>query len=249
MRGRETAAATAHRPAAAQRRAEAPAAEEAYGRYFPVALRVDGRLAVIVGGDQEAEAKMEKLLRCRARVTVVAPEVTAQIERRAAEGTIRLVRRGYRGGDLAGARIAFCSELDSAAEVRAEADRAGVLLNVVDQIGRCDFSAVAYVDRDGLQIAVHSSGKSAALARRIRERLEREYGEQFEELVRALGELRGEVKRMLPSADSRRELWLQAVDDSLVEQVAGGGFDRPSFEARVRLLAEASSRQRAGKNA
>jgi precorrin-2 dehydrogenase len=248
VRGREAAATASARPAAEHCSAEAPAGAEAYGRYLPVALRMDGRAAVIVGGDREAEAKMEKLLRCRARVTVVAPEVTAQIERRAAEGSIRLRRRGYRNGDLAGARLAFCSELDSAAGVRAEADRSGILLNVVDRIEQCDFSAVAYVERDGLQLAVHSSGKSAALARRIRERLERDYGEEFEELLCALGKLRGEVKRILPSAGRRRELWLEAVDERLLEEVAGGGFDRPGFEARVRLLAEESSRRHSGEN-
>jgi precorrin-2 dehydrogenase / sirohydrochlorin ferrochelatase len=210
-----------------------------YGSYFPVGLRVDGRRVVVIGGDGEAAIKVEKLLAARADLTVISASVVPALEKRAAQGEIRLVRRDYRRGDLAKAFAAFLCESRFAAVVRAEANRRRVLLNVLDRSELCDFIAAAYFVRDGLQIAVHSSGKSAALARRIREELEERYGEPFAELARTLGELRSDVKHMIPSRETRHDFWLETVDAALVKRVASGSFDRRDF--RILVMAKASA--------
>jgi precorrin-2 dehydrogenase / sirohydrochlorin ferrochelatase len=204
-----------------------------YGTYFPVGLRVEGRRVVVIGGDEEAAIKVEKLLAARADLTIISATVVPALEKRATEGAVRLVRRDYRNGDLAKAFAAFICESRFAVPARAEATRRRVLLNVLDRTELCDFIAAAYFVRDGLQIAVHSSGKSAALARRIREELEERYGEPFAELARTLGELRSEVKQIIPSSESRHDFWLETVDAALVRKVASGSFDRDHFKTLV----------------
>ena len=210
-----------------------------FGSYIPVGLRVDGRRVVIIGGDGEAALKVEKLLGAGARITVISASPVPAIESLAGEGAVTLLRRDYRIGDLAKASAAFVCDARFAAAARAEADRRRVLLNVLDRTELCDFIAMAFVARDGLQIAVHSSGKSAALARRIREDLEERYGETFAELVRTLGELRSAVRQMIPSGETRRDFWLDTVDAALVTRAASGAFDRHDFRSRV--MAKASS--------
>ena len=42
---------------------------------FPVALDVAGKPCLVVGGGPVARRKVESLLRCGARVTVIAPQV------------------------------------------------------------------------------------------------------------------------------------------------------------------------------
>jgi precorrin-2 dehydrogenase/sirohydrochlorin ferrochelatase len=210
-----------------------------YGSYFPVGLRVDGRRVVVIGGDHEAAIKVEKLLAAKADITVISGSVVPVLEKRAAEGAIRLVRRDYRRGDLARAFAAFVCESRFAVLVRAEANRRRVLLNVLDRTEDCDFIATAYFVRDGLQIAVHSSGKSAALARRIREELEERYGEPFAELARTLGELRSGVKQVIPSRETRHDFWLETVDAALVRKVVSGSFDGHDFKTLVMAKASA----------
>jgi len=214
-----------------------------YGSYLPVGLRVDGRRVVVIGGDHEAEIKVEKLLAARARIKVISDAPVPGIETRAAAGALTLIRRAYRRGDLAGAFAAFVCDTRFAVPARAEADHRRVLLNVLDRGDLCDFIAMAYVARDGLQIAVHSSGKSAALTRRIREDLEERYGEGFAELAGVLGELRSAVKQLIPSGETRRGLWLDTVDAALVTEVAAGAFDRHDFTSRVMAKAGALARR------
>jgi len=213
-----------------------------YGSYLPVGLRVDGRRVVVIGGDHEAATRIEKLLAARAEVVVVSAAVVPAIEDRAAQGAVRLVRRDYRRGDLAPAVAAFVCDVRFAARARAEADRRRVLLNVLDRSELSDFISVAWFARDGLQVAVHSSGKSAALARRIREDLERRYGEAFSGLTRALGELRTQVRQVISSDEARRRFWLETVDAALVARVASGTFDRDGFQTRVMARARALAR-------
>ncbi|MGH2928931.1 MAG: precorrin-2 dehydrogenase/sirohydrochlorin ferrochelatase family protein [Solirubrobacteraceae bacterium] len=204
---------------------EAREPADAYSGYFPIALRMDGRRAVIIGGDEEAEMKARKLLVCRSEVVVIGDGVTAGIEKLAAEGRLRRIPREYRRGDCAGAAMVIVCDTRHGEAARDEAHACGVLVNVLDRIELCDFSAVAYVDRAGLQIAVHSSGKSAALARRIRERLAEEYPESLGELNSVLGAVRAEVKRLVPTAACRRALWLSVVDADLIEHARTGRVD------------------------
>jgi precorrin-2 dehydrogenase / sirohydrochlorin ferrochelatase len=190
--------------------------------YFPVAWNLKGRKALVIGGGAEATRKVRALLECEARVTVVSPGVSAEIEQFAGAGRVTLVEREYREGDLDGVSLAIVCDPALGERARAEADRRGVLLNVVDRPALCDFIAVATFSRDGLQFGVHTSGKSGALARRIRERLQLEFGEPYGELTRVLGALRPAVARLIPGAAERRRFWLDVVDAGLLERIDGG---------------------------
>jgi len=190
--------------------------------YFPIALDLRDRRAVVIGGNAEAARKVESLLGCEAQVTVLGPSVAPAIVRLAESRRVILVRRQYREGDLEGAFLAVLCDPALAGPVRDEADRRGVLLNVLDRPALCDFIAVATFSRDGLQFGVHTSGKSGALSRRIRERLEREFGEPYAELTRVLGELRPFVAGRIPAPADRRRFWLEAVDAELLDRIDRG---------------------------
>jgi siroheme synthase-like protein len=210
--------------------------------YFPVALDLNGRLALVIGGDAEAARKVRALLACEARVTVLSPSVSSEIEQLADAGRVTLVSREYREGDLEGAFLAVVCDPACGERVRAEAGRRGVLLNVLDRPALCDFIAVATFSRDGLQFGVHSSGKSGVLSRRIRERLEREFGEPYAELTRVLGELRPAVAELIPTAAGRRRFWLDVVDAELLERI-DRGLDPGSLREEILRRAEAFVRR------
>ncbi len=190
--------------------------------YYPVALNLDGRRVVVLGGDEEAARKVEDFLGCGAAVTVVSPSVSPRIELWAQTGRITLAPRAYRDGDLAEAFLAVACDADVGAEARAEATQRGVLFNVLDQTELCDFIAVATFTRAGLQFGVHSSGNSAALTRRIRERLQRQFDERYGKLTDLLGELRPRVRQVIATAKARRRFWLQIVDEHLLARVEHG---------------------------
>jgi precorrin-2 dehydrogenase/sirohydrochlorin ferrochelatase len=219
----------------------------AVGRYYPLALNLAGRKVVVVGGDAEAEHKLEDLFPYGPELIVVSPEVTQSIAAGWADGRWRWLPRRYRWGDLAGAALAFVSERGLYRQVRAEANARGVLLNAVDDLALCDFLAMAHFRRGGLEVAVHTSGQSAALSRRLRERLQTAIGTSYGELAAVLGALRPRVRSRLPDPARRRGFWLEVVDARLLERAEHGTFSAAELwrevEERLDALARTGSQE------
>jgi uroporphyrin-III C-methyltransferase/precorrin-2 dehydrogenase/sirohydrochlorin ferrochelatase len=166
----------------------------------PIFLDLAGQPVTVIGGGAVAERKIEALVAAGARVTVVSPEVTGTIARRADEGTVAVERRPYRRGDLAGCRLAYAATSDAAVNraVRDEADELGVWLNAVDKPALCDFITPATVRRGHLTLAVSTNGRCPELSKQIREDLERAYGPEYAEMVDELAEARGHAMRGAP---------------------------------------------------
>jgi uroporphyrin-III C-methyltransferase / precorrin-2 dehydrogenase / sirohydrochlorin ferrochelatase len=89
-------------------------------QYF-LALGLEGRRAVVVGGAKVALRRVRGLLDAGANVVVIAPEVDPAL----AALPVTVLRREYRDGDLAAAWLAHAASGDPAvnARVAAEADR------------------------------------------------------------------------------------------------------------------------------
>ena len=201
--------------------------------FYPVFLNLRGRRAVVIGGGAVAEQKVLGLLSAGAHVTVVSPETTPRLAELAAAGGIDLRRRPYRSGDLAGAWLAIAGTDDRAAnaQVWAEAEREGVLLNAVDDLDHCSFIAPAIHREGNITVAVSTSGKSPALAARLRQRVARLIGPAEARLCELLGELRPELAARVSDPHARTALWYRIVDSDVIEFVRRGDME----EARERI--------------
>jgi uroporphyrin-III C-methyltransferase / precorrin-2 dehydrogenase / sirohydrochlorin ferrochelatase len=162
----------------------------------PIFLDLGGQPVVVIGGGTVAERKIETLLESGARITVVSPEVTDLIARRAGEDRVTLRPRPYRTGDLQGFRLAYAATSDAEVNqaVCQEARESGIWLNAIDQPAMCDFITPAIVRRGDLTIAISTNGRCPALARQVREDLERQYGPEYAEEVERLGRIRDREK-------------------------------------------------------
>lgn len=183
--------------------------------WFPISVDLRGRLCVVVGGGKVAERKVEALLAHGADVRVIGPRVTPRIASLGEAGLIRLKLREYRPGDLAGAFLALGATGRKKVNHRLheEARREGVLLNAADDPAACDFIVPAVLRRGDLTIAVSTGGGSPALARRLRERLEGEIGEEYAAWLEILGRVREEALRRLPAGRERGAFLLKLAGD------------------------------------
>jgi precorrin-2 dehydrogenase/sirohydrochlorin ferrochelatase len=102
------------------------------------------------------------------------------------------------------------------ARVAADARAAGALVNVVDRPEECDFIVPSQVRRGDLVIAVTTGGAAPSLSRRIRERLQRQFGPEYGRLLEALRKVRQDLKaRGLAPAVRRRVFERLTRDDIL----------------------------------
>jgi siroheme synthase-like protein len=192
--------------------------------FYPVFLDLAGRRCVVLGGGELAGEKVGGLLTAGAEVTVIAEEVTSGISELAAAGRISHRCRGYASGDLEGARLAIvCAQPPAVASaVWEEGRRLGVLVNTVDDVAHCEFIAPSVVRRGDLQIAISTGGRAPALAVRLRQKLERELGEEHARFLEMAGAVRGALAERRPDFAERRELWYRLVDSDVLSLLRRG---------------------------
>jgi uroporphyrin-III C-methyltransferase/precorrin-2 dehydrogenase/sirohydrochlorin ferrochelatase len=160
---------------------------------FPVFLDLSGRRVVIVGGGRVASGKLDGLLAAGAVVTVVAPEIRAEMERPG----VTLVRRGFEAADLDGAWyvVAAAPSPVNRAVGRAAEERR-VFVNAVDDPAHATAYLGGVVRRSGVTIAISTDGRAPALAGLLREALD--------------AWLPGDLDAWLAAADEARRMWREA---------------------------------------
>jgi precorrin-2 dehydrogenase/sirohydrochlorin ferrochelatase len=198
---------------------------------YPIALVLNSKPCLVVGGGKIADEKLDALLLAGAVVTVVSPEVRPRIAALASEGRITLYQRPYEPGDLAGMALVIAASDDNAlnAQVVTEARAAGILAQAVDFIPYCDFFAVAVVRRGDLQLGISTNGRSPAFARWLRERLDRELPAEYGDLLAVLGDVRDTLKARGPIPEY--EHWRAAITDDVLAALGTG--DRTTAAAQV----------------
>ena len=194
---------------------------------FPMFMKLTGKSCLVVGAGKVGEPKIAGLLDTGARITVVAIAASELVRDWARAGTIELELRPYSSDDLNGKFMAVIATASQSLNERIyhEAQRRGVLCNVVDVPDLCDFFYPAVVQRGDLQIAISTAGQSPSLAQKLRKQLERQFGEGYAEWVAQLGETR----RLILASDLEKERKLE-----LLHSLAS----REAFEAALAEIPE-----------
>jgi precorrin-2 dehydrogenase/sirohydrochlorin ferrochelatase len=181
--------------------------------YYPIFIDVEDHDVVIIGGGEVCARKAETMMRYGARVTIVSPEFTDEIESWGRDGKLALRRKRYESNDLDGASIVIASTDDTRIneQVAADARARKLPVNVVDVTPLCEFIVPAIIEKGSVTIAVSTGGKSPALARTLKEDLIRQIGPEYAEVNDLLGTLREGAKKILPTDADRKRFF-----DSLI---------------------------------
>jgi siroheme synthase-like protein len=177
--------------------------------YYPIFLDIENRNVVIIGGGEVCTRKAETVMRYGAKVTIVSPEVTPELEEWERKGQLIVHRKRYETTDIEDAHIVIASTDDMAVNERVAADARALRIpvNVVDVTHLCEFIVPAIVEKDGIQIAISTAGKSPALARTLKEDLNRSVGPEYAEINDLLGSLRDSAKATLPTDIDRKRFF------------------------------------------
>ncbi|HSB01630.1 MAG TPA: bifunctional precorrin-2 dehydrogenase/sirohydrochlorin ferrochelatase [Anaerolineales bacterium] len=192
--------------------------------YYPIYVQLSDRPCVVVGGGRIAEDKVKGLLAAEARVTVISPDLTPHLQELAERNEITYLARRYQPGDLTGAFVVICAtdRAEINHQVWQEASAHNQLVNVVDDTPHCNFIAPAILRNGDLTIAISTGGKAPALAVRLKERLQREMGPEYERFLELAGQLRESLAQHVPSFETRKALWYELVDSDALNLLAQG---------------------------
>ena len=198
---------------------------------YPVALVLDGRRCLVVGGGHVARRKATGLLEAGAIVDVVAKEVLAPM--RELGGLTSLQQRPYRRGEVAGYRLAVAATGDPEVNraVFEDGEAAGVWVNSADDPGSCSFILPAVARQGPVSVAISTSGYSPALASWLKDHVTEHMGPEVAELAGMLAEARARLKA---AGRSTEEVdWRGTTDWAMLDLIRSGR----RAEAKERLEA------------
>ena len=136
---------------------------------LPLFLHLTGRRVALIGGGRVAAGKLQQLVAAGAEVSVIAPEIDPAITARR-HGHVELIRRGFVPSDLDDMWLVVAAATPEVnREVAAAAESRRVFVNAVDDPANASAFLSGVVRRDGVTIAISTSGEAPALTALVRE--------------------------------------------------------------------------------
>ena len=203
-------------------------------RYFPALLDLQGKLCVVVGGGRVAGRKIRSLLKAGAVAKVISPDLTDSLSRLAKKGKIVHRNRPFQSRDLRGAYMAIAATDNRAINERVffQAARQKIPVNVVDDPSHSSFIVPSLVERGDLLVAISTSGQSPALAKLLRQKLQKEIGPEYAFLLKLLGSVRRKILLQGLGQKYNQQIFRQLANDDLLSLIRKN--DRQKIETCLR---------------
>jgi precorrin-2 dehydrogenase/sirohydrochlorin ferrochelatase len=195
-------------------------------------LRLEGKKVVVIGGGRVAERKVTGLLGTGSLITVISPQATDKLKGLAGSGLIEWLERSFSKEDIEGAFLIFAATNDNVINQSikmAASDQQ--LVTIADDPEGSDFHVPSHIQRGRLSIAVSTGGASPTLARKIREQLEHQFDDQFEEYLEFLFSARQRILKEVKDPSRKGKILTAIVSEEFMKS--------PDREAALsRLLQE-----------
>ncbi len=180
---------------------------------LPLFLTLTGRRVLLVGAGPVAAGKLDQLLAAGADVRVVALAVDPRVERAGVAAGVRIDRRAFIPSDLDDVWLvvaAATSEVNREVARAAEARR--IFVNAVDDPANASAFLSGVVRRQGVTIAISTSGDAPALTALLREGLDAVLPEDLDAWLEESRVQRAIWRRDGVPMQARRRLLLEALN-------------------------------------
>lgn len=197
-------------------------------KFYPISLDISNEKCVVVGGGDVAERKIMRLLECGARVVLVGKTITPGLRAMKDEETIEHVPDDYREEHIEGAFLVIgaTDRNDVNERIYRDSRSRGILVNVVDEPARCNFIVPAIFRRKDLLIAISTGGKSPALARKLREKMEEKYGPEYGILLDIMGNVRKKIIARGGTSAENKRIFESVLDSDILRHIREEEWDR-----------------------
>ena len=193
--------------------------------YFPFFVDIENQDCLIVGGGIVALRKVEVLIGYGPRITVVSPEIEAELEAAAKEaagqegtagpkGMVILQKRPFSISDLDNRDFVVAATDDEALnrQISEECRRRRIPVNVVDVQKECSFIFPSIVREGDIVVGISSGGKSPTVTQYLKKQVREGIPEGYGHLVEQLGDYRDYVKARVADVADRTVIFRRMVD-------------------------------------
>lgn len=194
---------------------------------YPVLLHLQDRQVAVIGGGRVGARKVRHLVRAGARVLLISPEASADLQALAADGGIEWIAEPYKRDMLNDSMpilvIATTSDSRVNQTIAQDAHRIRALCNVANgSSDDSDFSNMALIEKPPLTIALSSNGRSPALVRQLKRQLTKDLGDEYAILADWLGTLRASLPGDSRSQADRQTLYEDIVTSEVLALLRAG---------------------------
>jgi precorrin-2 dehydrogenase / sirohydrochlorin ferrochelatase len=180
-------------------------------------LRLEGKKVVVIGGGRVAERKVTGLLGTGSLITVISPQATDKLKGLAGSGLIEWLERSFSKEDIEGAFLIFAATNDNVLNQSIKmAASEQQLVNIADDPEGSNFHVPSHIQRGRLSIAVSTGGASPTLARKIREQLEHQFDDQFEEYLEFLFSARQRILKEVKDPSRKGKILTAIVSEEFM---------------------------------
>ncbi len=189
--------------------------------FYPVNLDIKDRQCLVVGGGAVASRKAQTLIDCEAIVTVVSPEFSDELKKLEQSSEVMLIQRPYQTSDLDGKFLVIGATNDEKLNRRVNADveQRNMLCNIADVPDICNFILPAIIRRGDLCLAVSTSGKSPAFAKKLRKDLEKTFGDEYALFLTLMGEIRKKLLAEEHAPEAHKPIFEKLISHNLPEMI------------------------------
>ncbi|WP_445505896.1 NAD(P)-binding protein [Niallia sp. 03190] len=193
---------------------------------YPLMVKMENKECIIVGGGKVAFRKTTTLLKEKANITIISPEVCPELEDLEADGKLTIIKRQAVDDDFTFAFYVVAATNDEQVNKQiAKKLEKTKLVNIASSTLDGNCQVPASFQKGKLILTVSTSGASPMLAKKIRDEWSSVYDDNFEQYLDFLYEAREIIKQLHLSAQHKRELLQEIID----EQYKNSATLRKSF--------------------
>jgi precorrin-2 dehydrogenase/sirohydrochlorin ferrochelatase len=176
-----------------------------------------------VGGGSVGVRKAVTLLDCGAAVTVVSPRISDKLTELSQNESLIIEKRPFKLSDLKDKFLVIGAtdnqELNR--QIHAESERLDILCNIADQPEECNFILPSIVKKGDLVIAISTTGKSPAFAKKLRKDLEKQLGNEYAAFLELMGAIRKKLLAKDHKPEVHKPLFEELINRGLIDMIKG----------------------------
>ncbi|MCK5312056.1 MAG: bifunctional precorrin-2 dehydrogenase/sirohydrochlorin ferrochelatase [Desulfobacteraceae bacterium] len=189
-------------------------------KYYPINLNIKNKNCLVVGGGSVGARKASLLVKCGAVTTVISPEFSSAFEGLDSQG-VMFLKKEYKDNDLKNMFLVIGATNNSELnfKISMQAKKKGILCNIADLPEESDFILPSIVDRNDLLITISTSGKSPALAKKIKEDMEHEFGSEYADFLYIMGKIRKRLLSKSHAPDEHKIIFQKLINSELIDTI------------------------------